>query len=45
VLDPDVEKGAVDAITRSYRLGPPGYLVAIVDAVIDRYRAWPPSSD
>ena len=35
VLRPDVEPWSVAAITRSYRLGPPGYLLAFVAALID----------
>lgn len=34
VLRPDVEAWSIAAITRSYRLGPPGYLVAFVGALI-----------
>ena len=35
VLRPDVEAWSVAAISRSYRLGPPGYLVAFVAALIN----------
>ena len=35
VLRADVDQGTVEAITRRYRLGPPGYLVALVSALID----------
>jgi uncharacterized membrane protein len=34
VLRPDVEAWSIAAISRSYRLGPPGYFVAFVAAVI-----------
>ena len=34
VLRPDVEAWSIAAISRSYRLGPPGYLVAFVGALI-----------
>jgi uncharacterized membrane protein len=34
VLRPDVDRWSVAAISRSYRLGPPGYLVAFVGALI-----------
>jgi uncharacterized membrane protein len=35
VLRPDVDAWSVAAISRSYRLGPPGYLVAFVGALIN----------
>jgi uncharacterized membrane protein len=35
VLRPDVEAWSVAAISRSYRLGPPGYFVAFVAAIIN----------
>jgi uncharacterized membrane protein len=35
VLRPDVSQRSVDSITRSYRLGPPGFLVAFVAALIN----------
>ena len=35
VLRPDVDRRSVDSITRSYRLGPPGFLVAFVAALIN----------
>jgi len=35
VLRPDVERRSIDSITRSYRLGPPGFLVAFVAALIN----------
>jgi hypothetical protein len=34
VLRADVEPWSIVAISRSYRLGPPGYLVAFVGALI-----------
>ncbi len=34
VLRPEVDSWSVAAITRSYRLGPPGYLIAFVGALI-----------
>jgi uncharacterized membrane protein len=34
VLRPDVEAWSIAAITRSYRLGPPGYMLAFVGALI-----------
>jgi hypothetical protein len=34
VLRSDVEAWSIAAISRSYRLGPPGYLVAFVGALI-----------
>jgi uncharacterized membrane protein len=35
VLRPDVDRRTVDSITRSYRLGPPGFLVAFVAALVN----------
>jgi uncharacterized membrane protein len=35
VLRSDVDQRSIDAITRSYRLGPPGYLIAFLAAVIN----------
>ena len=34
VLCSDADSRAIDAITRSYRLGPPGYLIALLGALI-----------
>jgi uncharacterized membrane protein len=35
VLRPDVAQRSIESITRSYRLGPPGFLVAFVAALIN----------
>jgi uncharacterized membrane protein len=35
VLRPDVSQRTIDAINRSYRLGPPGFLVAFVAALVN----------
>ena len=35
VLRSDVDQRSIDAITRSYRLGPPGYLIAFLAAIIN----------
>jgi uncharacterized membrane protein len=35
VLRPNVDQRSIDSITRSYRLGPPGFLVAFIAALIN----------
>ena len=35
VLRPNVDERSIDSITRSYRLGPPGFLVAFIAALIN----------
>ncbi|HEY8870894.1 MAG TPA: TMEM175 family protein [Candidatus Limnocylindrales bacterium] len=35
LLRPDADPAAIEAITRSYRLGPPGYLVAFLLALVN----------